>query len=277
MGLRINTNIASLSAQNTLKENTGDQQKRYARLSSGNRITSAADDAAGLSITENMRAQIRSLAQAQRNANDGISFVQVAEGGMNEIANILIRLREVSIQAASDTVGEKERGFIDTEVQNLIAEVDRIANVTNFNGTPLLNAEAVKGELEFQVGTEASEADRIVFNANENDVRSDALGIGGLNTLDIDSSRDALDTIDSAMNVVSAARARLGATQNRLVSTNKNLSTTRENLAAAKSRMSDADLAEETSELVKSNILQSAGISVLAQANAAPQKALQLL
>lgn len=277
MGLRISTNIASLQAQKTLKENSVDQQKRYTRISSGNRITSAADDAAGLSISETMRAQIRSLGQAERNASDGISFVQVAEGGMYEVSNILVRLRELAIQAASDTIGDKERGFIDTEFKSLVQEVDRIANVTNFNGTPLLNAEAVKGELEFQVGTQATESDRIVFNANENDIRTDALGINGLNTASVEDARDTLATLDEAMGHVNESRARLGAMQNKLISTTNNLATAKENLANARSRIADTDIAEETSKLVQANILQQAGIAVLAQANAAPTKALQLL
>src|SRR3954466_9200750 len=161
MGLRIGTNVASLSAQRALSHSSADQAKTYDRLASGQRITQAGDDAAGLSISENLRAQIRSMGQAERNANDGISFTQVAEGGLNEISNIMIRLRELAIQAGSDTVGDKERGFINNEAQSLVAEVDRIANVTNFNGTPLLNGQAPKGELSFQVGTRNDEADRI--------------------------------------------------------------------------------------------------------------------
>ncbi len=277
MGLRIATNVASESAQKVLKHNAEDQQKHYSRLSSGDRITSAADDAAGLSISENMRAQIRSLKQAERNANDGISFVQVAEGGMTEISNILIRLRELSIQGASDTVGDKERSFLNAEFQSLVQEIDRISNVTNFNGTPLLNAEAVKGQLEFQVGTQATEADRIVFDAAENDVRTGALGVDALGTLSVDDARDSLGKLDAAMDVVNAARARLGAMQNRLVSTTKNISTATENLSHARSRIADADLAEETANLVKSNILQSASIAILGQANSAPKQALSLL
>lgn len=277
MGLRISTNIASMSAQRALSKTSESQAKHYSRLSSGQRITSAGDDAAGLSISENLRGQIRSMRQAERNANDGISFVQVAEGGLSEIGNILIRLRELAIQAASDTVGDKERGFINSEYQSLIEEVDRIANVTTFNGTPLLNAQAEKSELEFQVGTRNDEADRITFNTEENDVRADSLDLVGLTTETIDDARNSIDTLDSALGVVNGARARLGAMQNKLHSTGNNLQIARENLAQARSRIADADMAEETSELVQKNILQTAGISVLSQANSAPMQVLKLV
>ena len=276
MGLRINTNIAAMSANRALIHTQEEQQKSYTRLSSGQRITEAGDDAAGLSISENLRAQIRSMTQAERNANDGISFAQVAEGGLTEIGNIMVRLRELAIQAGSDTVGDKERGFINTEAQSMLQEVDRIANVTTFNGTPLLNGEAGK-DLEFQVGIRNNDADRITFAVSENDVRAGTLGIDGLNYGDIDSARDAIDKVDDAMNQVSAARARLGAMQNKMHSTVNNLGIAKENLAEARSRIADTDIAAETSELVRGNILQSAGVSVLAQANQAPQLALKLL
>jgi flagellin len=248
-------------------------------LASGNRITEAGDDAAGLSISENLRGQIRSMYQAERNANDGLSFVQVAEGGMNEIGNILIRLRELGVQAASDTVGDKERGFIDKEVQSLIAEVDRIANVTNYNGTQLLNGEASKSELQFQVGIrkESDGADRIVFKPNDYNVKAGNLGIDGMSFTSIDDARDGLDKVDSAMSKVFEARASLGAMQNKLHATANNIGVAKENLSAARSRIADADIAAETSELVRGNILQQAGVAVLAQANTAPMAALKLL
>jgi len=181
MGLRISTNMAAMAADRALSNTSEGLAKAYEKLASGQRIIHAGDDAAGLSISENLRAQIRSMGQAERNANDGISFVQVAEGGLNEVSNILIRLRELAIQAASDTVGDKERGYINNEAQQLVSEVDRIANVTNFNGTPLLNGESSKDVLEFQVGTRNNESDRIQFNVGENDVRAGTLGIDGLN------------------------------------------------------------------------------------------------
>ncbi|MGE0616119.1 MAG: flagellin [Bacteriovoracia bacterium] len=277
MGLRIATNVASISAQRVLNNTSQQQARHYTRIASGNRIATAADDAAGLSIAENLRGQIRSMRQAERNANDGISFVQVAEGGMSEISNILIRLRELSIQAASDTIGDRERGFIDQEFQSLTKEVDRIANVTNFNGTPLLNAQAEKSSLEFQVGTRSDEADRITFDTTEADVRASSLGIEGLSTASIEDARGGLNSIDEALARVNGARARMGAMQNKLQATVNNLGVTRENLAQARSRVTDTELAEETSELVRENILQTAGVSILAQANNAPTQALKLV
>jgi flagellin len=277
MGLRISTNMAAISATRALSQTTEQQSKVYRRLATGQRIVDAGDDAAGLSISENLRAQIRSMTQAERNANDGISFAQVAEGGLTEIGNIMIRLRELAIQAASDTVGDKERGFIHQEASSLIQEVDRIANVTTFNGTPLLNGQAEKSDLEIQVGIRNDSADRIVFNASENDVTAGQLGVESLDYESIDGARDALDTIDLAISQVFAARARLGATQNKFHATVNNIGIAKENLSHARSRIADTDLAMETSELVRGNILQSAGMAVLAQANTAPQAALRLL
>lgn len=276
MGLRINTNIAAMAASRALSHTSEDLKTNYTRLSSGNRITSAGDDAAGLSISESLRAQVRSMKQAERNANDGISFVQVAEGGMGEIGNILIRLRELSIQAASDTVGDKERGFINQEFQSLLQEVDRIANVTSFGGTELLNGQSGH-DLEFQVGIRNNEADRITFKTTENDLRSDAIGVSGISAESIDAARNAIDNIDAGMAKVSEARARMGAMQNKMHSTVNNLLIAKENLEQARSRIADADIAEETSALTKNNILQQAGIAVLAQANQAPTAALKLV
>lgn len=274
MGLQIATNIAAMASSRALAKTSAEQAKSFERLASGNRINTAADDAAGLSIAEKLRSQIRSLAQAERNANDGVSFVQVAEGGLNETSNILIRMRELAIQAASDTIGDTERGFIDKEIQSLKGEVDRIANVTTFNGTPLLNGKAGK-ELEFQVG--AQKEDRIGFDPSSFNVRIKELGISGLNYKSADGARDALDDIDGAIAKVSGARAELGAHQNKLQATMGNLAIQRENYAAARSRIADTDVASETSELVRGNILQQAGIAVLSQANAVPQNALRLL
>jgi flagellin len=277
MGLRIGTNIAAMAAQRNLSKTSLDEQKIFNRLASGNRITSAGDDAAGLSISENLHAQIRSLKQAERNANDGISFVQVAEGGLSEVGNILIRLRELSIQAGSDTIGDRERGFIDKEYQSLKAEVDRIANVTNFNGTPLLNGKSSKDVLEIQVGARNNKDDRINFAVKDFDIRTDGLGISGISSKSIDSARDSIDKLDEAISRVSGARAGLGAMQNKLQSTVNNLSTTHENLAGARSRVMDADIAEESTAMAQKQILAQAGIAVLAQANSQPQLALKLL
>ncbi len=277
MGLRISTNIASLAAQRALQGTSEKQAKTYQRLASGNRITNAGDDAAGLSISENLRAQIRSIHQAERNAQDGVSFVQVAEGGMNEVQNILIRLRELTIQAASDTIGDRERGFINEEYQSLTGELDRIANVTNFNGTPLLNGQAHKAELEIQVGIRNDEADRIIFNAAEADVRADSLGVSGSGTASIEDARASINVVDEALGHVSGRRAKMGAMQNKLQSTINNLAIEKENLSAARSRIADTDVAFETSQLVQTSILQQAGVAVLAQANNMPKLALNLL
>lgn len=277
MGLRIGTNIAAMSANRNLQKTSSEVQKTFNRLASGDRITSAGDDAAGLSISENLRAQIRSLKQAERNANDGISFVQVAEGGLSEVGNILIRLRELSIQAASDTVGDRERGFIEKEYQSLKQEVDRIANVTNFNGTPLLNGQAPKDKLEFQVGARNNEADRIQFAVAEADARTDKLGVSGISAASIDDARSSLDKIDEAMARVTGARAGLGAMQNKLQSTVNTISIAKENLSAARSRIADADIAEEATVMAQKQILQQAGTAVLAQANSSPTLALKLL
>ncbi len=277
MGLRIATNMAAISANRNLSKTSQDQSKTYTRLASGQRITEAGDDAAGLSISENLRAQIRSMGQAERNANDGISFAQVAEGGLTEIGNIMIRLRELAIQAASDTIGDKERGYINEESKSLLQEVDRIANVTTFNGTNLLNGQSEKAELEFQVGIRNDEADRITFNAAESDVRASTLGVDGLSMDTIDAAREAIDVVDNATSMVFGNRARLGAMQNKLHSTVNNLGVAKENLSQARSRIADADVAAETSEMVRGNILQQAGIAVLAQANSAPMQALKLL
>lgn len=279
MGLRINTNSAAMAASRALMHSNADQAKSYQRLASGNRITNSADDSAGLSISENMRAQIRSMGQAQRNANDGISFVQVAEGGLTEIGNMLIRSRELAVQAASDTIGDKERSFINNEVQTLMGEIDRIADTTNFNGTSLLNGQSSNGELQFQVGIrkEANDSDRIVFRPNDYNVKITELGVDGLDYSNIDGARESMDKVDQAISKIFETRAKLGATQNKLHATVSNLDIAQENLSNARSRIADTDVAHETSELVKGNILQQAGVAVLAQANTAPMAALKLL
>lgn len=275
MGLRIATNIPSLATQRNLETTSSEASKSYARLASGQRITKSGDDAAGLSISQKLEASVRGMRMAQRNANDGISFVQTAEGGINEVSNILIRLRELSVQAASDTVGDAERGFLDKEMQNLKSEVDRIANVTNFNGTPLLNGEGNK--LSFQVGISAGEMNRIEFDPSKTNVRASQLGVDGLTIASRDSALDGLANLDEAIKRVNENRSELGALQNRLHSTSNSLGIAVENLAEAKSRISDTDIAAETSTMVKNQILQNAGISVLAQANQTPNAALKLL
>jgi flagellin len=276
MGLRINTNLQAMIAQRNLDQNRRAQEGSLERLSSGNRINRAGDDAAGLAISERIRASTRSLSQAGRNAQDGISMIQVAEGGTNEIANILVRMRELSIQGASDTIGDKERSFIDKEVQQLRAEIDRIASTTEFNGTKLLNGSGNKLEIQVGINNNAAQ-DRLVFDAQQQNVGTDALGIEGISTANKESSQVNLAKLDSALTRLNENRSALGALQNRLQSTINNIGTYRENLEAARSRIRDTDMAAETSELTKNNILAQAGISVLGQANANPQQVLKLL
>ncbi len=276
MGLRINTNVASIAAQRTLGNSTKSQAATLGKLSSGSRIVKAADDAAGLAISEKLKAKIRGTNQAERNASDGISMIQIAEGGLNEVSNILVRLRELSVQSASDTVGDVERGFTDLEYQNLKAEIERISQVTDFNGKKLLNGE---GELyEFQVGTDNNpQLDRIAYDAAASNATLGALGIGSIEVNTKEGAQESLATIDGAIRGISGNRANLGAVQNRLASTITNLQVASENLSAANSRIRDTDFASETAENAKQTILQSAGTSVLAQANARGQAALKLI
>lgn len=276
MGLRINTNTASLNAQRNLSGTKLALDKSLERLSSGYRINRAGDDAAGLAISENLKAQVRGLKQASRNAQDGVSLVQVAEGGLNEISSILIRLRELSVQAASDTIGPVERQFLNVEYDQLVSEIDRIADSSEFNGTQLLSGTG--SILDFQVGTRNDpNIDRLSFDASKADANAAAIGVNLTSVADKASAQNSLTAIDQAIVSVSAMRADFGAIQNRLQSTISNIAVSIENMSAANSRIRDVDVAEETAELTKNNILQSAGVSVLAQANQSSQAALQLL
>jgi flagellin len=275
MGLRINTNTAALNAQRTLGNTTRAQQSSLERLSSGNRINKAGDDAAGLAISENLKAQVRGLRQARRNANDGISLVQVTEGGLNEISNILIRLRELSVQAASDTIGDTERSFTDREFQSLKEEVQRISENTRFNGTPLLMG--AQNNIDIQVGIHNSANDRLNYDTQFANVQVEALGLTEEAVTSKAGAQNSLAKIDSSMKHVSEVRSTLGAMQNRLQSTINNLAIYEENLSAANSRIRDTDIAEESSEITKQSILQQAGVSVLSQANTSQNLALKLL
>ena len=276
MGFRINTNVSSIAAQRALSKNNRASQSTLSKMSSGTRITKAADDAAGLAISEKLKAQIRSTAQADRNANDGISMVQTAEGGLDEISNMLTRLRELSIQAASDTVGDTERSFTNMEYQQLKSEIERIAQVTEFNGTKLLNGEGEK--LDFQIGINNNAfQDRISYDVKMTDAKLTGLGITELDVSSKEGAQNSLSGIDKAIERVSGQRAALGAIQNRLISTSNNLQITNENISAANSRIRDVDYAMVAAENARNNILNSAGTSVLAQANAQGQNALKLL
>lgn len=276
MGMRVTTNIAAINAQRNLIGSQRVMQKSFSQLASGSRINIAADDAAGLAISENLKAQIRSASQARRNANDGISLVQTAEGGLNEIGNIVTRLRELGIQASSDTVSDVERGFINKEVSQLKEEMQRIANVTTWGKTKLLDGSSPA--FDFQVGVfNNAEEDRISFAAAENVATIDALGLAGIDYTQKDGARESLDMLDAAQTMVNGMRANLGALQNRLTSTVDNLGVAEENMSAANSRIRDTDVAQASSEMTRNNILLQAGTSTLAQANSVNQLALKLI
>ena len=276
MGLRINTNVASLNAQRNLSGTKLAMDKTLEKLASGQRINRAGDDAAGLAISENLKAQMRGLSQAERNAQDGVSLVQIAEGALSEVSNILIRLRELSVQAASDTIGSTERKFLNVEFEQLTSEIDRIANSTEFNRVPLLNGTGAV--FDIQIGTRNDPmTDRLTFDASSADVNIAALGLNLASIADKISAQNSLASIDTAITTVSGIRADFGALQNRLQSTINNIAVNVENLASANSRIRDADIAKETAELTKGNILVTAGTSVLAQANNSTKMALGLI
>lgn len=276
MGMRVSTNIAAINAQRNLGGSQTNIQNSLAKLSSGSRINKAADDAAGLAISENLKAQIRSTRQANRNANDGISMVQTAEGGLNEIGNIIVRMRELGIQAASDTIGDTERGFINKEIQQLKDEAQRISSVTTWGSTKLLDG--TTPVFDFQVGVFNNDAeDRISFDASQNVATLDALGLDGVDYSTKEGAQTALEALDSAQTSVNAMRSNLGALQNRLMSTVNNLGVAEENLSAANSRIRDTDVAAASAELTRNNILLQASTSTLAQANQSTAVALKLI
>jgi len=276
MGFRINTNVSSIAAQRSLGVNTRETESNLSKLSSGSRITKAADDAAGLAISEKMKANIRSMRQADRNTNDGISMIQTAEGGLNEVSSILTRMRELAIQTASDTVGDSERSMTQMEYQNLQQELDRISQVTEFNGHKLLDGNGKK--YEFQIGVNNDEfQDRIGYDSSFVNARIDDLGVSELDVTTKEGSQTSLSNVDKAIEKVSGYRAFLGAIQNRLISTSNNLQVNVENLSQANSRIRDVDYADATAQQARNSILNSAGTSVLAQANASGQNALKLI
>jgi flagellin len=251
------------------------------RLSSGYRINKSADDAAGFAISENLRAKTRGLNQAKRNANDGVSLVQVAEGSLNEVNSILVRLRELSVQAASDTLGDKEKGFLQKEYTQLVDEVDRISQTTEFNGMSLLSDEAAQSEISIQVGYNGEKQDtiRLKLSDTSEGINSESLKIKDTNLAG--ESREViagnLGVIDDALTKVASQRASLGASQSRLTSAINNLSINTESLQAANSRIRDVDFAEETAKLTQSRILSQSSLAVLSQANQRPEMALTLL
>jgi flagellin len=276
MGLRISTNVASQSVQKNLKEVSNKANASLEKLSSGKRITKASDDAAGLAISTNLEAQTKGLRQATRNANDGISLIQTAEGGLNEVSNILVRMRELTIQSSSDTVGENERGFLDKEYQQLSTEIDRISNSTTFNGSQLLNGEG-SGQLDFQVGAFAGEQNRITFDSAETNASTSSIGVSGSGVADKGDALDSISVLDEAINTVSGQRANLGSIQSRLSSTVSNLEVQTINQDSARSVIQDVDVAEESAKLASNTVVKQAGIATLSQANALPNSALRLI
>jgi len=276
MGMRINTNMAAVNAQRNLRANQKELGGNYEKLASGSRINKSADDAAGLAISQNLNANIKSYQQAGRNAQDGISFIQVAEGGMNEISNMIVRLRELSVQSASDTIGQKERGFLDNEAQQLKLEIQRIAQGTEYNGTALLRGEGKM--LQFQIGVKNDEfLDRIGYDPSKTNVTLDKLGLTNINLADKGMAQNGLTNLDDSLISLNKNRAELGALQNRLQSTINNTEVSIENFSAAKSRIADADMAMVTADLTRDAVKVQASTSVLAQANQSTGIALKLI
>ncbi|MBI6882516.1 flagellin [Pseudomonas putida] len=268
----INTNMASLVAQKNLSSSGNALNTSMERLSSGLRINSAKDDAAGQAIANRMTAQIKGMAQAQRNANDGVSLVQTMEGGLGQINDNLQRIRELSVQAASDTNTAEDRTSISTEIGERVAEINRIAGSTKFNGTSLLSAAST---LNIQVGGNTTGDDSISVATIS--ATSTSLGVAALSVTDNASAKSAVDSVDAALKTLDTARSTLGAKLNRFDSVVSNLQTSETNLSAARSRIQDADYATEVANMTKSQILQQAGTSVLAQANQSTQSVLKLL
>ena len=306
MGLRIQTNIQALTAQRNLLTSTDTNNQSMERLASGYRINKAADDAAGLAISEKLKADIRGLNMAKRNASDGVSLVQTAEGGLNEVGSILSRLREIAVQSSSDTIGNTERGFLNKEYTALKDEIDRITNATEYNGTRLLvgNQESLDSSLvnrsnpyplEIQVGkdyfqnvdekSQNNPVNVIRIDLQNLNTNTDSNGLnlgrstedGGTRVDSKESAQQSIGTLDSAIQKVAEYRSYLGAIQSRLGSTINTLSVQTENFAAANSRIRDTDFADESAKLTQSNILKQAGVAVLSQANQSPQAALRLL
>lgn len=276
MGFRINTNIPSIQSQNSLSKVTRETSDNYSKLSSGQRITKAADDAAGLAISEKLKAEIRSSKQANRNANDGLSLVQVAEGGLSESSNILTRMRELSMQAASDTVADSDRDKSNMEYEQLKMELERISQTTEFNGKKLLNGSGP--QLDFHVGVgDNSSDDRVSYNSKGLNAGSQSLGVSNVSISSKISAQEGLASLDNAINTLSAQRATVGSLQNRLISSSNNLGIYHENMSAANNRIRDVDYAEESATKARNSILNDANTAVLAQANTTGQGALKLL
>ncbi len=275
MALRIGTNVAALSANRHLTRTSSDLERSLTRLASGNRITHPSEDAAGFAISERLRGQERGLAQARHNADNAIGLIQVAEGGLQEQNNIVVRLREIAVQSASDTVSDTEREFLETEFQMLVQESDRIAKSTRFGSKQLLVG--TRENFDFFVGTSGREDTDVIHYQLDADTTSSALGLKGLTVADQDDAQDALEDLDESLTKLAEARAGFGAIQGRLEIAGNNLDTQRVNISEARSRISDADIAQEATNLARAQVLQDMGVAVLAQANQTPARALKLL
>jgi flagellin len=274
MSISVRTNVSSLVAQGNLAKTSAELSKSISLLSSGLRIQSAADDAAGLAISEDFKASIRSLNQAKRNANDGVSLIQTADGSLKEVSGLLTRMRELAVQSRNGTYNTSQRGFLMDEFDQLRSEIDRIVNTTEFNGVSLLDGDQASG-LSFQVGMGTSGDDRLTISIATSG--ASALGLSSSTISSTGGADSAITALDDAIEDISTRRATLGAMQNRLATTMSNLETYATNLAAANSRIIDVDVAEETANLTKSQILMQAGTAMLAQANQGPSVALSLL
>jgi flagellin len=275
MALVVNTNTASLNAINNLNQTTRDLSGTYGRISSGMRIARAADDAAGLGVAESLESQSVSGRQAMRNTNDGISIIQTAEGATDEVSDILVRMRELAVQSSSETLADDERAYVQTEYEQLAEEIDRIAAATTFNGVAL--ADGTNTAIEVQVGINNTANDRIAISLG--DLTASTLGVdsAAVDLSTVTGAQAAIDAFDTALDSVSTIRSDLGAVQNRLDTALANMETYVENLEGAESQIRDADFAYETAELAKQQILQQAGVSVLAQAKNMNQGVLNLL
>jgi len=270
------TNVGSITAQTNMGKTSRMMQSAIGKLSSGLRIQSAADDAAGIAVSENLRAQNRGYQQALRNANDGVNIMQTAESAYQSVSDILVRMRELAVQASSDGLTDNERGYLDTEFNDLVGEIDRIAAVTEYNGIKLLDGTAgTGGTMTFQVGTRNSTDDRIQSTLNSQDAT--ALGVNGSGVDTLVNAQSTIDDIDTALNDLATDRAEIGATINQLSGAVDHLGTTIENISAANSQIRDVDVASESANFAKSQVLQQAAVAMLAQANAQPNLALRLL
>jgi flagellin len=274
--LAITTNIGSVIARKNINQTNRLQHRTIQRLSSGLRLNSAADDAAGMAVATGLRAQLRGYRQAERNMNDGIAILQIAEGSYVNLSDILIRLRELSVQAASDGLTNKERLYLDDEFQELKSEIDRVSAVTEFNGQNLLDGTAgTAGVMTFQVGTRNTGNDQITVTLPNQSAA--ALGVGGSNVTTLTTAQTAIDEIDTALDNLATDRASLGATINKLTSATTNMGVTIENVSDSLSVIRDVDMATESTTLAKAQVLQQAGVAMLATSNQIPQLALRLL